>query len=64
MTTSQANLHDMNFQPSYADPDVWMQAATKTNGFKHTGLHGRFAYHTPLNKDNCKCYQKDLSFKR
>jgi hypothetical protein len=30
-----ANLHDMNFQPSYADPDVWMQAATKPDGSKY-----------------------------
>jgi hypothetical protein len=30
-----ANLHDMNFQPSYADPDVWMRAAVKPNGDKY-----------------------------
>jgi hypothetical protein len=26
-------LYDMKFKPSYADPDVWMRAATKPNGF-------------------------------
>jgi hypothetical protein len=30
-----ANLHDMNFQPSYADPDVWMRTAVKPNGDKY-----------------------------
>ncbi len=28
-------LHDMNFRPSYADPDVWLRAATKPNGFEY-----------------------------
>jgi hypothetical protein len=28
-------LYDMNFKPSYADPDVWMRAAVKPNGFKY-----------------------------
>jgi len=27
-------LYDMDFKPSYADPDVWMRAAVKPNGFK------------------------------
>ena len=28
-------LHNINYQPSLADPDVWMRPATKPNGFKH-----------------------------
>jgi hypothetical protein len=28
-------LYDMNFKPSYADPDVWIRAAVKPNGFKY-----------------------------
>jgi hypothetical protein len=28
-------LRDMNFKPSYADPDVWMRAATKLDGFEY-----------------------------
>ena len=28
-------LHDMNYRPSLADPDVWMRPATKPNGFKY-----------------------------
>jgi len=28
-------LYDMNFKPSYANPDVWMRAAVKPNGFKY-----------------------------
>ena len=28
-------LHDMNYGPSLADPDVWMRPATKPNGFKY-----------------------------
>jgi hypothetical protein len=28
-------LRGMNFQPSYADPDVWMWPATKENGFHY-----------------------------
>ncbi len=29
------NLYDMNFKPSYADPDVWMRPAVKPNGFQY-----------------------------
>ena len=28
-------LHDMNYRPSLADPDVWMRPATKPNCFKY-----------------------------
>ena len=28
-------LHDMNYRPSMADPDVWMRPATKPDGFKY-----------------------------
>jgi hypothetical protein len=28
-------LYDMNFKPSYADPNVWMRAAVAPNGFKY-----------------------------
>jgi len=28
-------LHDTGFQPSIADPDVWMRAATKPNGYRY-----------------------------
>ncbi len=28
-------LNGMNFKPSYADPDVWMRAAIKPNGFRY-----------------------------
>jgi hypothetical protein len=28
-------LHDMNYRPSLADPDVWMRAATKPCGFEY-----------------------------
>jgi hypothetical protein len=28
-------LYNMDFKPSYADPDVWMRAAVKPNGFKY-----------------------------
>jgi hypothetical protein len=28
-------LYDMDFKPSYADPNVWMRAAVKPNGFKY-----------------------------
>jgi len=28
-------LYDMNFKPSYADPNVWMRAAVTPNGFKY-----------------------------
>ena len=29
------HLHDIGFTPSKADPDVWMRAAVKPNGFKY-----------------------------
>jgi hypothetical protein len=28
-------LHDLNYRPSLADPDVWLKAAVKTNGFEY-----------------------------
>ncbi len=28
-------LREMGFKPSYADPDVWMKPATKSDGFKY-----------------------------
>jgi hypothetical protein len=28
-------MRDLGFEPSQADPDVWMRAATKINGFKY-----------------------------
>ena len=28
-------LHDMNYRPSWADPDVWMRPATKPGGFQY-----------------------------
>ena len=28
-------IHDMGFRPSLADPDVWMRAAVKPDGFKY-----------------------------
>ena len=29
------HLHDIEYKPSLADPDVWMRAAIKPNGFKY-----------------------------
>ena len=31
-------IWDLNYRPSKADPDVWMRAATKPNGFKYYEL--------------------------
>ena len=28
-------LHDMNYRPSFADPDVWLRAGTKPCGFEY-----------------------------
>ena len=28
-------LNDLNYRPSYADPDVWLRAAVKPNGFQY-----------------------------
>jgi hypothetical protein len=28
-------LNDLNYRPSYADPDVWLKAAVKPNGFEY-----------------------------
>jgi hypothetical protein len=28
-------LHDMGYRPTYADPDVWLKAATKPGGFEY-----------------------------
>ena len=28
-------LHDMNYRPTKADPDVWLRAATKSDGMQY-----------------------------